>query len=127
MYIESEIFGHPKYRPSSTKPDLPAKLHLTVRLFADNTISYLVIESPEDATLLLEDLVTLSEWEEQWRMKELVLLRRAISLKVDYKKVNFQTGFFAITLVIINGHTCVHVNYLRCSKQGQWGDKYSLT
>ena len=44
--------------------DLPAKLHSTVRLFADDTISYLVIESPEDATLLQEDLVTLSEWEE---------------------------------------------------------------
>ena len=45
--------------------DIPAKLHSTVRLFADDTISFLVNESSEDATLLQEDLVTLSEWEEQ--------------------------------------------------------------
>ena len=38
--------------------------------------------------------------------KEFVLLKHAISLKVKYEKVNFQTVFFAIILVIINGHTC---------------------
>ena len=48
--------------------DLPAKLHLSVRLFADDTIAYLVIRSHEDADLLQENLVTLAEWEEQWRM-----------------------------------------------------------
>ena len=49
--------------------DLPAKLHSTVCLFADDTIAYLVIECPEDADLLHENLVTLAEWVEQWRMK----------------------------------------------------------
>ena len=40
--------------------DLPAKLHSSVRLFADETIAYLVIRSHEDADLLQEDLVTLA-------------------------------------------------------------------
>ena len=47
----------------------PAQLHSTVRLFADDTIAYLVIETPEDASLLQEDLNTLAKWEDQWRMK----------------------------------------------------------
>ena len=49
--------------------DLPAKLHSSVRLFADDTIAYLVIECPNDAYLLQEDLNTLAGWEQQWRMK----------------------------------------------------------
>ena len=48
--------------------DLPAKLHSSVRLFADDNIAYLVIRSHEDADLLQEDIVTLAEWEEQWRI-----------------------------------------------------------
>ena len=39
--------------------------------------------------------------------KEFVLLRRAISLKVNYEKVRFSNCvLFLITLVIMNGHTC---------------------
>ena len=40
--------------------DLPAQLHSTVRLFADDTIAYLVIENLEDASLLPEGLHTLT-------------------------------------------------------------------
>ena len=49
--------------------DLLAKLHSSVRLFADDTIAYLVMMSHEDSDRLQEDLVTLAEWKEQWRMK----------------------------------------------------------
>ena len=49
--------------------DLPAKLHSYVRLFADDTIAYLVIRSHENPDLLQEDLVTLAAWEDQWRIK----------------------------------------------------------
>lgn len=41
--------------------DLPAQLNSAVRLFADDTIVYLVIENPEDASLLQEDLNTLAK------------------------------------------------------------------
>ena len=71
--------------------DLPAKLHSTVRLFADDTISYLVIESPEDATLLQEDLVTLSEWEEQWRME--IHPSKCTKLTVTNKRSPIKTGY----------------------------------
>ena len=71
--------------------DLPTKLHSTVRLFADDTISYLVIEISEDAALLQEDLVTLSEWEEQWRMKfhpskftKMTVTNKRSPIKTDY-------------------------------------------
>ena len=37
---------------------------------------------------------------------EFVLLRRAISLKVIYEEVKFSNCVFAITLVIMDGHTC---------------------
>ena len=49
--------------------DLPAKLHSSVGLFAEDTIVYLVIKSHEDARFLQEELITLTEWEEQWRIK----------------------------------------------------------
>ena len=49
--------------------DLAAQLHSTVRFYADETIAYLVVETPEDASLLQEDLNTLAKWEDQWRMK----------------------------------------------------------
>ena len=39
--------------------------------------------------------------------KEFVLSRRAISLKVNYEKVNFSNCVFCDEFsVIINGHTC---------------------
>ena len=41
--------------------DLPAQLHPTVRLFADDTIAYLVIEAPDDASLLQKDLNALTQ------------------------------------------------------------------
>ena len=39
-------------------------------------------------------------------IKEFVLLGHAIALKVNYEKVKYSNCVFAITLVIMNGHTC---------------------
>ena len=68
--------------------DLPAKLHSCVRLFADDTIAYLVIESPEDAQLL----ATLVEWEKVWKMKfhpdkctKLTVTDKRSAIKTDYQ------------------------------------------
>ena len=41
-----------------------------------------------------------------FEQKEFVLLRRAISLKVNYEKVKFSNCAFAITILIMNRHTC---------------------
>ena len=39
-------------------------------------------------------------------LKGFVLLRRAISLKVNYENVIILNCVFAITIVIMNGHKC---------------------
>ncbi|MCG8047766.1 MAG: reverse transcriptase family protein, partial [Candidatus Thiodiazotropha endolucinida] len=72
--------------------DLPSRLHSTTRLFADDTIAYLVIVTPEDARLLQEDLVSLEEWERQWKMRfhpdkctKLTVTRKKTQVKAEYK------------------------------------------
>ena len=41
----------------------------TVRLFADDTIVYLAIDSQCDAMILQQDLDLLAEWEQTWQME----------------------------------------------------------
>ena len=71
--------------------DLPAKLHSFVRLFADDTIAYLVIECPNDANLLQEDFNTLAEWEQQWRVK--FHPSKCTKLKVTNKRNPIQVNY----------------------------------
>ena len=49
--------------------DLPARLRSRVRLFADDTIAYLVIILQKDTELLQEDLEELAIWENKWHME----------------------------------------------------------
>ena len=49
--------------------DLPEGLNSIVRLFADNTIAYLVIVNPQDAEKVQDDLTTMGFWEVLWKMK----------------------------------------------------------
>ena len=49
--------------------DLPVGLRSKVRLFADDTIVYLVVSSLTDALIIQEDLNMLAAWEEKWMMK----------------------------------------------------------
>ena len=49
--------------------DMPQNVNATVRLFADDTIAYLTINSDRDQTKLQEDLNLLAAWEEKWKMK----------------------------------------------------------
>ena len=48
--------------------DLPLKVLSTTRLFADDSLLYRRIRSPEDARLLQEDLDKLQVWEKEWQM-----------------------------------------------------------
>ena len=48
--------------------DIPAGLTSTIRLFADDTISYLAIKSNRDALKLQQDLDKLSNWKKKWKM-----------------------------------------------------------
>ena len=45
------------------------KLQSTVRLFADDTIAYLAVDSRCDAMALQHDLDLLAEWEQTWQME----------------------------------------------------------
>ena len=49
--------------------DLAKDLDSTVRLFADDTIAYMTVDSSDDAKLLQQDLDKLAKWEVLWQMK----------------------------------------------------------
>jgi hypothetical protein len=49
--------------------DMPNNISSTVRLFADDTIAYLALKTPEDASKLQEDLDRLADWEVKWQME----------------------------------------------------------
>ena len=49
--------------------DLPEGLNSIVRLFADETIAYLVIVKPHDTEKVQADLTTMGVWEVLWKMK----------------------------------------------------------
>ena len=48
--------------------DIPTGVDSTIRLFADDTIAYLVIKSNSDALTLQRDLDKLAQWEQLWKM-----------------------------------------------------------
>jgi len=73
--------------------DLPASLHATVRLFADDTIIYSTISNSKDSVhnLLQEDLYKLAQWENKWKMafhsdkcQVLTISRKKTTIKHDY-------------------------------------------
>ena len=47
---------------------MPLKVSSTTRLFADYSLLYRKIKSPEDAQILQEDLNRLQQWEKGWQM-----------------------------------------------------------
>ena len=49
--------------------DIAQNMNGTVRLFADDTMIYLVIANENDAQKMQEDLNTLSKWEHAWQMQ----------------------------------------------------------
>lgn len=48
--------------------DLPNQLDSTVRLFADDTLLYLAVQSHKDTRTLQDDLRKLEDWEKKWQM-----------------------------------------------------------
>ena len=48
--------------------DLPKEVSSTIRIFADDSYIYRVIETSNDNTLLQNDLNKLMEWENKWSM-----------------------------------------------------------
>lgn len=49
--------------------DIASTLNSTVRLFADDTIAYLTINSENDCKILQNDIDKLALWEQNWKME----------------------------------------------------------
>ena len=49
--------------------DITSNIHSQLRLFADDCLIYCPINSPEDHTILQNDLLKLSIWADVWQMK----------------------------------------------------------
>ena len=49
--------------------DLTSNIHSQLRLLADDFLIYHLINSPEDHTILQDDLLKLSIWADVWHMK----------------------------------------------------------
>lgn len=64
--------------------DLPENMSSTVRLFADDTIMYMTIQSPDDAKSLQQDLDELCTWSSKWLME--LNARKCHSISVTRKK-----------------------------------------
>ena len=67
--------------------DLPEQMSTSVRLFADDTIMYMTIQSEEDAKLLQEDLDKLSSWSSKWLME--LNARKCHSISVTRKRTRY--------------------------------------
>ena len=71
--------------------NLAESLSSTVRLFADDTILYLAVQSMNDSATLQEDLRKLERWSDKWQMelstekcKVLRVTRKRTPLIFDY-------------------------------------------
>lgn len=81
--------------------DLPAKLRSITRLFADDTIAYLVIVLPKDTQILQEDRYRLGAWEDKWRM--MFHADKCVAMTVSSKKNPIQADYK------LHGHTLARV------------------
>ena len=72
-----------------------------MRLFADDTIAHLAINSNRDALTLQQDLDELSNWEQNWKMAFHPDTCNVISVTRNKKPIKFN--------YILHGHTLDHV------------------
>ena len=71
--------------------NLSEDLNCTVRLFADDTIAYLVVVTKKDCCALQKDLHKLADWEPRWKMEfhakkcqVLTITRKKNTVKYNY-------------------------------------------
>ena len=82
--------------------DLENGLHSRVRLFADDTILYAPIVSPDDAVHLQEDLLKLEAWASKWQMTFNV--DKCLLLSVSRKRTRIPTSY------TLNGQSLARVS-----------------
>ena len=72
-------------------------------------IAYLLIRSHEDADLLQEDLVTLAEWEEQWRMK--FYSSKGTKMAVTNKRKPILSDYYLDSHILANVPSAKYLGY----------------
>ena len=79
--------------------DLPERIKSKIRLFADDSYLYRIIENPQDTAELQSDLNALIKWEKQWsikfypdKCKVLRITKKLKPIEGDYYMHNHITG-----------------------------------
>ena len=70
--------------------DLPDKMSSTARLFADDAIMYLTIQTQQDASNLQEDLNVLGKWASDWKMELNTQKCQVITVTRKRTRINHQ-------------------------------------
>ena len=80
-------------------------IHSKIRLFADDTLLYQPIETPDDHLQLQEDLNTLTKWASEWKMTFNIPKCKIIQFTTHRNK---SKHLYTISLEVVEEH-----NYLR--------------
>lgn len=72
--------------------DLPGHVSSKVKLYADDTLLYRVINTPNDAVILQQDLDSLSQWAHQWQM--IFNASKCLHLTITRKSSPIQSKYF---------------------------------
>ena len=98
--------------------DIHEQLKSTVRLFADNTIVYLVVDTDADCDTLQYDLDKLAIWEKSWKMEFHPTKSQVLTISRKRKPIQHKYS--------LNNHLLPHVSsakYLGCitNNTSDWG------
>ena len=97
--------------------DIHEKLKSTVRLFADDTIVYLVVDSDADCDTLQYDLDKLAIWEKSWKMEFHPTKSQVLTISRKRKSIHH--------IYSLSNHLLTHVSskYLGCITNNtlDWG------
>ena len=84
--------------------DITSNIHSQLRLFADHCLIYRPINSPEDHTILQNDLLKLSIWADVWQMKFNVKKCCILQVSTLHTTRNFTYTMYSIPLQVVEQH-----------------------
>ena len=99
--------------------DIVEKINTTIRLFADDTSLFTVIENQESIQLLNEDLIEIAQWSDDW----LIILNHTKTNSMTFtrkKETNWDDAKFN-NVVIKDNKTHTHLG-ITFSSDATWGD-----
>ena len=100
--------------------DMPECIKSDLRLFADDTIIYRAIETPEDCKILQEDLRALEIWEEKWGM--LFNPSKCSTIHITRKKIPLITPYILKQEVLETNKSATYLG-VTISQDLSWNDQ----